>query len=100
MVTSQVSLTSAPQAVANDPEKATAIEYLQGERVNLALRDGNILQGQLERIGWLSSNGEGISYLCLKIDNESSYSLTAQGLSSKSGVLFIPWDWVAYIVAP
>lgn len=86
-----------PSMQQNQP---TAIEFLEGQTVRLMLRDSTVLQGRLERIGWMSADSEAISYLCLRLDNDSVYVLAAQGISTRSGLVFIPWDWVSCAVAP
>jgi hypothetical protein len=78
----------------------TAIEYLEGHDVKVALRDGSSLQGCLERIGWMSPDSEAISYICVQVDPESSHVLASQGISTRSGMIFIPWDWVAFVIVP
>jgi hypothetical protein len=86
---------SAPQA-----KPQNAIELLEGQTVRLLLRDQTVVQGKLERIGWGSVDSEAISYLCVRMDADSVYVLAAQGISTRSGLLFIPWDSVSCLVAP
>lgn len=96
-------LTEAPavgSSLAGGSEKPTAIEYLEGQTVKITLRDNTALQGSLKHIGWMDADSEAISYLCLKIDPESTYVLQAQGISTKSGIIFVPWDFIAYLVLP
>ncbi len=78
----------------------TAIEYLEGQQVTITLRDTTVLNGCLERIGWMNPDSEAICYLCFRADSDSNYVLTAQGSPTTSGILFIPWDWVAFIALP
>ena len=97
------SQTAAPSGyVASNTDRPcqNAIEFLEGQTVRLMLRDNTVLQGRLERIGWMSPDSEAISYLCLKMDNDSVYVLAAQGINTRSGLLFIPWDWISCVVAP
>jgi hypothetical protein len=78
----------------------TAIEYLEGHDVKVCLRDGTSLQGCLERIGWMSPDSEAISYICIQVDPDSTYVLASQGITTRSGMIFIPWDWVAFVIVP
>ncbi len=83
-----------------DPADSNAIELLEQRTVRVMLRDNTVLQGRLERIGWINPDSKAISYLCLKLDSDSLYVLAAQGMSTCSGLLFIPWDWISWVVVP
>lgn len=100
MDASQTAVASGHIASNVDAPCPTAIEFLQGQTVRIMLRDNTVLQGRLERIGWMSPDSEAISYLCLRMDNDSVYVLAAQGISTRSGLLFIPWDWISCVVVP
>ncbi|GEM_PF-3004596 len=88
------------QAKAGQVSHTGAIEYLEGHNIRLTLRDNTSLQGRLEHIGWMNPDSEAISYLCIKVEPESGYVLAAQGIDTRSGILFIPWDWVACLIVP
>lgn len=77
-----------------------AIEFLEGHNIRLTLRDNTSLQGRLQHIGWMNPDSEAISYLCIQVEPESGYVLAAQGIDTRSGILFIPWDWVACLIVP
>lgn len=97
------SIATAPtggQISTHGPQAANAIEFLEGQTVRLMLRDSTVLQGKLERVGWMNTVSEAISYLCLKLDADSVYVLTAHGMSSRSGLVYLPWDWISCLVAP
>ena len=100
MDASQTALPSGQFVATADPSCPTAIEFLEGQTIRIMLRDNTVLQGRLERIGWMSPDSEAISYLCLRMDNDSVYVLAAQGISTRSGLLFIPWDWISCLVVP